>query len=123
MFQGATERSFTGETTNGYPHDNKEDGVYVSAVGGLPLFDSKTKFNSGTGWPSFFAPFAPDHVVEKVRLSLSIRLSLRMGLTPVSLDAFYQLMSISPAENRLNVAQAHSTTVTEKKKKKNRTLN
>jgi len=49
---------------NGYSHDNKEDGVYVSAVGGLPLFDSKAKFNSGTGWPSFFAPIAPDHVRE-----------------------------------------------------------
>ena len=67
---GATERSFTGETINGYAHDNKEDGVYVSAVGGLPLFDSKAKFNSGTGWPSFFMPFAPDHVVEKVDNSI-----------------------------------------------------
>ena len=38
--------------------------MYVSAVGGLPLFDSKAKFNSGTGWPSFFAPIAPDHVRE-----------------------------------------------------------
>ena len=41
--EGATERAFTGETINGYKHDNKEDGVYVSAVGGLPLFDSRTK--------------------------------------------------------------------------------
>lgn len=68
--QGATERSFTGETTNGFPHDNKADGVYVSAVGGLPLFDSRAKFDSGTGWPSFFAPIASDHVVEKVDRSI-----------------------------------------------------
>merc|ERR1719313_2683833 len=65
-----TERAFTGKTVNGYAHDNKEDGVYVSAVGGLPLFDSKAKFNSGTGWPSLFMPFAPDHVVEKVDNSI-----------------------------------------------------
>lgn len=62
--QSATERSFAGQTVNGYRHDNKEDGVYVSAVGGLPLFDSKAKFDSGTGWPSFFMPIAPDHVRE-----------------------------------------------------------
>ena len=68
--KGATERSFTGETTNGFPHDNKADGVYVSAVGGLPLFDSRAKFDSGTGWPSFFAPIASDHVVEKVDRSI-----------------------------------------------------
>ena len=70
MRQGATERSFTGETTNGYPHDNKADGVYVSAVGGLPLFDSRAKFDSGTGWPSFFQPLAPDHVEERVDRSI-----------------------------------------------------
>ena len=62
--QSGTERAFTGKTVNGYGHDNKEDGVYVSAVGGLPLFDSKAKFDSGTGWPSFFQPIAPDHVKE-----------------------------------------------------------
>jgi len=65
-----TERSFTGETVNGYAHDNKKDGVYVSAVGGLPLFDSSAKFDSGTGWPSFFAPIAPDHIIEKADNSI-----------------------------------------------------
>merc|ERR1712193_474801 len=63
--KGGTERAFTGKTVNGFSHDNKEDGVYVGAVGGLPLFDSKAKFDSGTGWPSFFMPIAPDHVIEK----------------------------------------------------------
>ena len=48
----------------GYPHDNKNDGVYTCALGGLPLFDSKTKFDSGTGWPSFYAPIDPQHVIE-----------------------------------------------------------
>lgn len=93
---------------NGFAHDNKARGVYVGAVGGLPLFSSDTKFDSGaffrkktlpcmlsgveytqlpactttltvpdhrvhlmcmcaysgTGWPSFYAPVDPEHVIE-----------------------------------------------------------
>jgi len=48
-----TERPFTGELLN-----NKEEGVYVCAACQYPLYESDTKFNSGTGWPSFFAPIA-----------------------------------------------------------------
>ena len=44
-----TERAFTGKTADGLPWDNKGKGTYVSAIGGLPLFKSETKFNSGTG--------------------------------------------------------------------------
>eukprot|EP01025_Chloroclados_australasicus_P063835 TRINITY_DN8459_c0_g1_i1.p2 TRINITY_DN8459_c0_g1~~TRINITY_DN8459_c0_g1_i1.p2 ORF type:complete len:181 (-),score=17.21 TRINITY_DN8459_c0_g1_i1:331-873(-) len=62
--ESGTERAFTGATVNGYAHDNKLDGVYVCAIGELPLFDSKAKFESGTGWPSFYEPIDPDHVVE-----------------------------------------------------------
>jgi methionine-R-sulfoxide reductase len=62
--EAGTERAFSGQTANGYPHDCKSDGVYVCAVGDLPLFDSKTKFDSGTGWPSFWAPIDPQHVIE-----------------------------------------------------------
>lgn len=58
-----TERSFTGKTTNGYKYDIKEKGEYVGAISGLPVFGSDTKYDSGTGWPSFYAPIAKDHVV------------------------------------------------------------
>lgn len=65
-----TERAFSGKTADGLPWDNKGKGTYVSAIGGLPLFKSDTKFNSGTGWPSFYAPIDPDHVVEVVDRSI-----------------------------------------------------
>jgi peptide methionine sulfoxide reductase msrA/msrB len=59
--KAGTEAPFCGNLT-----DNKEPGIYVSVVGGLPLFRSTSKFHSGTGWPSFFEPFDPEHIVEKV---------------------------------------------------------
>ena len=46
-----TERAFTGPL-----HDNHERGIYKCAACDLELFSSETKFESGTGWPSFFAP-------------------------------------------------------------------
>ncbi|MFW5680584.1 MAG: peptide-methionine (R)-S-oxide reductase MsrB [Pseudomonadota bacterium] len=55
-----TERAFTGRYWN-----TKDKGTYVCVGCGLPLFSSETKFDSGTGWPSFWAPIDPGHVVDK----------------------------------------------------------
>jgi len=52
-----TERAFTGKYWN-----HKDDGVYACAGCGQPLFDSSTKFDSGSGWPSFHSPSAPSAV-------------------------------------------------------------
>jgi peptide-methionine (R)-S-oxide reductase len=52
-----TERAFTGRY-----HNTKEPGTYVCAGCGEPLFSSETKFDSGTGWPSFYQPMSDDAV-------------------------------------------------------------
>ena len=44
--------------------DNKEAGTYACNLCGLPLFESGSKFESGTGWPSFFQPVDPEHVAN-----------------------------------------------------------
>ncbi len=45
--------------------DNKRDGLYLDIISGEPLFSSKHKFKSGTGWPSFYQPFDKGEIVEK----------------------------------------------------------
>ncbi len=52
--------------------DNHKEGIYVCVVCGLPLFSSEHKFNSGTGWPSFFREFDPAHVRREVDRSLGM---------------------------------------------------
>ena len=56
--QKGTERAFTGEYDKFY-----QRGTYYSAATGQPLFSSETKYDSGTGWPSFYAPISADAVV------------------------------------------------------------
>jgi methionine-R-sulfoxide reductase len=46
--------------------DNKEPGIYVDVISGEPLFSSLAKFDSGTGWPSFFEPIDSEEIVEVV---------------------------------------------------------
>jgi peptide-methionine (R)-S-oxide reductase len=67
LHQG-TERPFCGVFL-----DNKQDGVYACRLCGLPLFESSAKFESGTGWPSFFRPFDPEHVKEISDVSHGMR--------------------------------------------------
>lgn len=58
--RSATEPPFRNEYWN-----NKEPGIYVDVVSGEPLFCSRDKFDSGTGWPSFFAPLEPENIVTR----------------------------------------------------------
>jgi peptide-methionine (R)-S-oxide reductase len=57
--QKGTERAFTGAYWN-----TKDDGVYQCVCCGQPLFDARAKFDSGTGWPSFWEPVAENHVSQ-----------------------------------------------------------
>ena len=55
-----TERAFTGKY-----HDTKDAGTYVCICCGQPLFASEAKFDSGTGWPSYYQPISKEAVTEK----------------------------------------------------------
>ncbi len=58
--EDGTEPAFKNEYWN-----NKHDGIYVDVISGIPLFSSKDKFDSGTGWPSFTRPIDDQEIVEK----------------------------------------------------------
>lgn len=62
-----TERAFTGKYW-----DHKEEGTYVCAACGKPLFSSETKFESGSGWPSYYEPVNDENVEEKLDKSLGM---------------------------------------------------
>ena len=66
--ENGTERAFS----NVYC-DNKEPGIYVDIVSGEPLFASVSKYDSGTGWPSFTVPLEPGNVIEKADVSHGMR--------------------------------------------------
>jgi peptide-methionine (R)-S-oxide reductase len=61
LLNQGTEPPFCGTLLN-----NKKAGMYACRLCGLPLFQADAKFESGTGWPSFYQPFDPDHVAEIV---------------------------------------------------------
>lgn len=58
--ENGTEPAFKNEYWN-----NKREGIYVDIVSGEPLFSSRDKFDSGTGWPSFTRPLEPGNIVER----------------------------------------------------------
>ena len=62
--KAGTEAAFCGNLL-----DNKKEGFYACVVCGLPLFSSDHKFDSGTGWPSYYQPFDKAHVTEKADAS------------------------------------------------------
>lgn len=57
--EGGTERAFTGKYW-----DLKQEGMYNCAACGEPLFSSETKYDSGSGWPSFYQPSSADSVIQ-----------------------------------------------------------
>ena len=61
--EGATEPPFNNEYW-----DNKEEGIYVDIVSGEPLFSSTHKYDSGTGWPSFYKSLEPGNIVTRKEL-------------------------------------------------------
>lgn len=63
--KNGTERPFQNEYW-----DEKREGIYVDIVSGEPLFSSRDKYDSGTGWPSFTKPMVTDNIVERVDRSL-----------------------------------------------------
>lgn len=77
--QAATERPFSGKY-----NDSKQSGTYVCVCCGNPLFNSETKFDSGTGWPSFWTPITEGAVQEEVDDSMLMR---RTEITCSSCDA------------------------------------
>ncbi len=66
--QDGTERAFQNEYWN-----NKREGIYVDVVSGEPLFSSKDKYDSGTGWPSFTQPISKSALTEKTDRKLFVR--------------------------------------------------
>jgi peptide methionine sulfoxide reductase msrA/msrB len=67
-----TQECGTEEPFNNEYWDNKREGIYVDVVSGEPLFSSKDKFDSGTGWPSFIRQLEPDNIEQKRDTSLGM---------------------------------------------------
>jgi len=68
-----TRRKGTEPAFSGKYWDHHEDGTYKCVCCGTPLFDSKTKYESGTGWPSFSAPVASENIKTETDTSFGMR--------------------------------------------------
>ncbi len=75
--EGGTEKPFSNEY-----HDNKRAGIYVDLVSGVPLYSSRDKFDSGTGWPSFTRPIDSKNILLREDNTLfSTRTEVRGALS------------------------------------------
>ncbi len=82
----ATEKPFKNEYW-----DNKREGIYVDIVSGEPLFSSKDKYKSGTGWPSFTRPIYDDALVTREdRLLIFVRTELRSPIADSHLGHLFE---------------------------------
>ena len=104
-----TERAFCGTLL-----DNKRDGVYSCICCGLPLFASDSKFNSGTGWPSFFQPVAEENVTTERDLAYGM---VRTEILCARCDAHLgHVFDDGPAPTRLRFCvNSESLTFTDQK--------
>ena len=111
-----TERAFTGE----YVH-TKDDGTYTCVVCGAPLFSSDTKYDSRSGWPSFFAPLENENVGEDTDRSwLMVRTEVHCNQCGAHLGHVFEdgpmptgmRYCINSASLKLETAQPDTTTIT-----------
>lgn len=65
-----TQKDHTEAPFNNEYWDNKREGIYVDVVSGEPLFSSRHKYDSGSGWPSFYQPLESQNIIEKEDTSL-----------------------------------------------------
>lgn len=90
--ENGTERAFDNEYW-----DNKEEGIYVDIISGKPLFSSKDKYDSGTGWPSFTKTIDDGEITEKMDNSLGMQ---RVEVRSSSADSHLgHLFNDGPAEH------------------------
>lgn len=77
MQYSSTQEEGTEPPFNNRYWDNKREGIYVDIVSGEPLFSSKAKYESGTGWPSFSEPLEDKHIVTKKESGPMARIEVR----------------------------------------------
>jgi peptide methionine sulfoxide reductase msrA/msrB len=84
--QNGTERTFSSDLT-----DNKRPGIYVDIVSGEPLYSSKHKFHSGTGWPSFYRSIDDEYIVQKEDRTMGmVRTEVRSKLADSHLGHIFE---------------------------------
>ena len=93
-----TERAFTGEY-----HDFKGEGIYKCVCCGTPLFTSETKFNSGTGWPSYWQPVNDKNVTEKSDFSFFMDFFKARLLNEVEFENLDHVICVSMIDKKVYI--------------------